>query len=123
MIAAVHAAAHRLGLDDEARRAMQRAVVGKESCAQMDEHELSLVLDHLRSRGGARRVRPGEDRAPLVRKIYALLGSRPVAYAEGILRHMYGERAPHRLEWATPTQLRAVVAALTYDQKRHPSAR
>jgi hypothetical protein len=76
------------------------------------------VLDQLRQLAGPHRPRPGADRGPLVRKVYALLGTRPAAYADGILRHMYGSGAPRYLEWATPTQLRSVVAALTYDQRR-----
>jgi phage gp16-like protein len=121
LIAAVHAGARRLGLDEETRRAMQARITGHRSCAEMTEQDLERVLDHLR-RAGFRRRRPApaEDRAPLVRKVYALLGDRPVAYAEGILRHMYGKHAPHRLEWANPSQLRKVVAALEYDRRRHP---
>jgi phage gp16-like protein len=118
MIAAVHAAARQLGMDDETRRAVQARIVGNASCADMDEGQLAQVLDELR-----RRLRrghpPAADRAPLLRKVYALLGRRPAAYAEGMLRHMYGERAPHRLEWATPDMLRKVVAALEYDRRRH----
>jgi phage gp16-like protein len=121
LIAAVHAGARALGLDDESRRALQIRLTGHASCADMSEQELRLVLDYLRRAGfRPRRPAPAEDRAPLVRKVYALLGDRPVAYADGILRQMYGEHAPHRLEWANPTQLRKVVAALEYDRRRHP---
>ena len=119
LIAAVHAGARRFGLDDETRRALQLRLTGHASCSEMTEQDLERIVDHLR-RAGFRPRRPvSEDRAPLVRKVYALLGDRPVAYAEGILRHMYGEAAPHHLEWATPTQLRKVVAALEYDRRRH----
>lgn len=120
LIAAVHAGARRLGLDDETRRVLQVRLTGHATCSEMTEQELERVLDHLRRAGfRPRRPQPATDRAPLVRKVYALLGDRPVAYAEGILRHMYGEHAPHHLEWATPTQLRKVVAALEYDRRRH----
>jgi phage gp16-like protein len=116
MIAAVHAAASRRGLDEDARRALQERLTGHASCAAMTEDELARVLDHLHGRA---RPRPAEDRAPLIGKVYALLGSRPVAYAEGILAHMYGNRAPARLEWADSEMLRKVVAALEYDRRRH----
>lgn len=119
MIAAVHAEAKRRGLDEQTRRALQARLTGCASCAQMDETQLARVLDHLRGRA-RRRPRPSEDRAPLVRKIYALLGDRPVAYAEAILRRMYRESAPAHLEWADPEMLRKVVAALAYDRRRHP---
>jgi phage gp16-like protein len=113
LIAAIHVEAARRGLDDDARRAMQRRLTGLASCAEMDDAQLRVVLDALRGR------RAGADRAPLLRKVHAMLGDRPVAYAEGILKRMYGDRAPQRLEWATPQMLRAVVAALAYDRRRH----
>lgn len=119
LIAAVHAGARRIGIDDETRRALQLRLTGHASCSEMSEQDLERVLDHLRGVGFRPRRPVSDDRASLVRKVYALLGGRPVAYAEGILRHMYGERAPHHLEWATPTQLRKVVAALEYDRRRH----
>lgn len=50
---------------------------------------------------------------PLLGKIYALLGYRPVKYAAAILRNQGG---PDALEWATPTHLYNVVAALEYDR-------
>lgn len=114
MVAAIHVEAARRGLDDEARRSMQQRLTGCASCAQMDEAQLARVLDHLRGRATA-----GADRAALLRKVYAMLGDRPVAYAEGILLNAFGDRAPQRLEWATPQMLRAVVAALEYDRRRH----
>lgn len=113
MIAAIHVEAARRGLDDQARRAMQMRLTGLASCAEMDDAQLRAVLDSLRGR------RAGADRAPLLRKVYAMLGDRPAAYAEGILKRMYGDRAPQRLDWATPQMLRAVVAALAYDRRRH----
>lgn len=119
MIAAVHAAAARRGLDETARRALQERLTGHASCAQMTETQLAHVLDHLHGRARPARPRPAPDRAPLIAKIYALLGARPVAYAEGILARMYGHRAPARLEWADSEMLRKVVAALEYDRRRH----
>lgn len=113
MIAAIHVEAARRGLDDRARRAMQMRLTGLASCAEMDDAQLRVVLDSLRGR------RAGADRTPLLRKVYAMLGDRPAAYAVGILKRMYGDRAPQRLEWATPHMLRAVVAALAYDRRRH----
>ncbi|MBW7863075.1 MAG: regulatory protein GemA [Candidatus Hydrogenedens sp.] len=124
LIAAVHAAAARAGLDGDTRRALQRNVTGKDSCADMTVTELLAVLDRINgktarpARGFSRRPAPNHDRAALVRKVYALLGDRPVKYAEGILRHMFGDDAPDVLEWAKPDQLWRLVCALEYDKKR-----
>ncbi len=64
------------------------------------------------------RPAPEPDKRRLIAKIRALLGSRPEAYAEAVLQRMTGH--PHRapLAWATPEQLRKVVAALNYDARR-----
>lgn len=122
-LAAIHAAARELGMDDDSYRAMLWTVARVRSAADLDDAGRRAVLDHLRERGWRprrrHRPRPAEDRAPLLRRVYALLDDRPVSYAEAILRHMYGDSAPARLEWCTPQQLRAIVAALYYDAKRH----
>ena len=59
----VHARAKQLGLDDDARRDIQRRAVGKESCAEMTAAELRRVLSEMNraARSGAR------DRAPSAR--------------------------------------------------------
>lgn len=138
LISAIHAAATKQGLDADTRRAMQKAITGKESCADMTEHELRRVLEHISPRKTGtdtseasnasgdvsvpvlRRPVPARDKAALVRKVYALLGEadRPVKYAEGILRHMFKDEAPDALEWAKPEQLWKLVCALEYDKRR-----
>jgi len=57
------------------------------------------------------------DRRPLLRKIMMQLRStgRRRAYAEGITRRMFGIE---RLTLCAPDQLRRVVSALVYDQRR-----
>lgn len=138
LIGAIHAAATKAGIDNDTRQALQRDCVGKASCKDMTEPELRKVLDRISppskrnagprpslstvncqlSTAGTRRPTPQRDKAALVRKIYALLGDRPVSYAEGILKHMFKDKAPDTLEWATPEQLWKVVCALQYDSKR-----
>lgn len=122
-LAKIHLGAKQLGLDEEAYRDMLWALARVRSAAELDAFGRARVIDHLRHAGArfAVRARPrtGPDKAPLVRKVYALLGERPVAYAEGILKRMYAEEAPTRLEWASAEQLRKVVAALAYDRRRH----
>lgn len=120
-----------LGIDDGTYRDLLEARYGKRSRTRLGNAQLVDLIEYFvemgfkpsapaRGRHGAHRPlsTPSEDRAPLIGKIMAQLGDRPVAYAEGILKHMYGDGAPSRLEWANPPQLRKVVAALAYDAKR-----
>ena len=46
----VHARAKQLGLDEDARRDLQRRIVGKESCKDMTADELRRVLSHMNGR-------------------------------------------------------------------------
>lgn len=118
----IHIARKQLALDDDTYRDMLWTLARVRSAKDLDDAGRQAVLDHLKARGfKARRKRgptPAGDRSPLLNKVYALLGDRPVTYAEGILRHMYRDTAPARLEWATPEQLHKVVAALSYDKRR-----
>ncbi len=135
LIGAIHAAATKAGIDPDTRRTLQCDETGKSSCADMTENELRRVLERISPNqrnntdphrhcepsaaiSRPRRPVPQKDKAALVRKIYALLGDRPVAYAEGILKHMFKDKAPEKLEWATPDQLWRVVCALEYNAKR-----
>ena len=116
-LAAIHARARARGLREDAYRAMRQSVAGASSAADLDEAGRRKVLDHLAGRAG--RPAPHPDKRRLIAKIRALLGpDRSEAYAEAILQRMTGH--PHRapLAWATPEQLRKIVAALTYDARR-----
>lgn len=121
-LAKIHLAAKQLGFDRTTYEAMLWSIARVRSAKDLDEAGRRAVLEHLKARGfkpkRKGRPAPANDRAPLIGKIDALLGDRPRAYAEGILKHMYGDTAPGRLEWANPEQLRKVVAALNYDAKR-----
>ncbi len=114
-LAAIHVRAKQRGLDDEAYRAMLQSVAGVDSAAELDEAGRRRVLDHL---GGRRRIAAAPEKRALIAKIRAMLGERPEAYAEAILRRMthHDHRVP--LAWGTPLQLRKVVAALNYDHRR-----
>jgi phage gp16-like protein len=128
VIAAIHAAATKLGMDEEARRAMQVRVSGEhgpacESCAAMTDVQLAAVLAHLnRSQGRAFDVRADRPRnvndKPLLRKIGALLatGRKPWAYGHALGKKLGGGE---RLEFCSDEVLRKVVAALEYDRRRH----
>lgn len=125
LLAAVHAEAKALGLDEDTRRALQQRVGGHASCADMSDRELRSVLAELHRLAGkpARPRRPADDRARLLWRIErdcAAAGYPHPAYPLGISRRMFGALSPARLEWHAPAQLRAIIAALAYDAKRQP---
>ncbi len=126
-LAQIHIAARDLGLDRPTYEAMLMSVVHTESAGGLDEEGRRRVLDHLRSLGWRprqpdpdrpRSLRGEGARAAMIRKIEAFLAEagRPWRYALAILRRQGG---PDRLEWATPVQLAAVIAALDRDAQRH----
>ena len=93
-IQAVHAEARRCGIDDEARRAIQRSVVGVDSCADMLLDQLRRVLDALKGRRGHLSVIAGtgdSSRDRMRTKIRALRDAAGLsdAYVDGISRRMY----------------------------------
>lgn len=49
----IHVGCKQLGLDDDARHALQRSVTGKESLSDMTEDELTLVVNRLKADGFA----------------------------------------------------------------------
>ncbi|PIQ25396.1 GemA protein [bacterium (Candidatus Blackallbacteria) CG13_big_fil_rev_8_21_14_2_50_49_14] len=119
----IHAAKKRLGLDDDCYRDLLEGVTGKRSAADLDDNERQKLIAEMERLQGKKpwhkpRVNLPDDKIRMVKKIYAMLGDRPVTYIEAMLKHMFGDKAPDRLEWATPDQLHKVVAALVYDQKR-----
>ena len=122
-LAKIHIAKKQLAMEDETYRAMLQEVAGVDSAADLDMRGLGKVLDHLTERGAKfyRRGRQSKissaprEKRRLLWKIYQLLGDRPQKYAVAILRNQGG---PDALEWATPTQLHKVVAALEYDRMR-----
>lgn len=132
-LGAIHVAKAQLGLDEETYRAMLWSVARVHSAADLDHAGRHAVLDHLRARGfkpsygrgyyapsnlqGRPRNINSEDRGPLLGKIEALLAdaARPWAYVHGMARRMY---RVSDCAFCNPGQLRGIVAALSYDQKR-----
>ena len=72
---------------------------------------------HKSARASGMDKAPPPDRAPLLSKIEALLAELklPWSYADGIAFQMF---ARHKVRWCGPQQLRKIVAALVYHQKR-----
>ncbi|MDE0203338.1 MAG: regulatory protein GemA [Rhodospirillaceae bacterium] len=82
----VRAIAKRIGIDDDSRRALQKRVTGKASCADMSARELRRVVDALNGHGDGSRPSARTDRLPdqaVVAKLRALWLS---AWNLGIVR-------------------------------------
>lgn len=126
-LARIHLAAKEAGLDDDAYRDVLKGATNKTSSRDLTARERFQVLLAL-SKLGAKSAMPksfpgrpaagGLDRDPLIRKIEAQLAeaSRPWEYAHSMARHMFGVDL---VQWCNADQLRSIVAALTYDARRH----
>ena len=136
---AVHAAARQLGLDEDARRDMLEHVAGVRSTSSLTMGTAQAVLDHLRKVGAVRPGKPARNvgehpgtprttgrTGALVSKIEAQLADMGLAweYARQILRRVSGgwqqegQLGKEAFEFATPEDLRKVVAALAYEQEK-----
>ncbi len=124
-LAKIHMAKKELGLDDDAYRDLLRAETGKSSSADLTGNERARVLLALVHAGWKPKDAKTNGRPPmvaanstsLIHKIEAQLTSqkRPWAYAHGIAQRMF---KLEKVEHCNPDQLRKVIAALAYDQKR-----
>ncbi|MFO1421202.1 MAG: regulatory protein GemA [Candidatus Competibacteraceae bacterium] len=121
----IHAARRQMAWDETTYRAILERVAGKASAAILTAMERKAVLDEFARLGWRAKTakghrRPGNvpaDRAPLMAKVEALLADagRPWSYADGCARNMF---ALESIRFCDADQLRRVVAALAYDQKR-----
>ncbi len=124
MLAKIHIAKKDLGLDDDTYRLMLGNLFGVDSSAKLSLKQLDQLLDHLTKRGFVATkkgdAKPSDkvrNRQPMLDKIGALLTELgqlegrhvPWSYAVGVLKR---QSSVMRLEWATASQLRAVIAAL-----------
>ena len=123
----VHKRAKELGLDDDARRDLQRRATGKESCAQMTAAELRRVLVEMTGGGGKRPARVGgRDRLPDAREPTRKMSGKLQAlwisgYHLGVVRDRTDEALAAWLRrqtgldaaaWAKPAALARAVEAL-----------
>lgn len=136
---AVHAAARQLGMDEDARRDMLEHVAGVRSTSSLTMDKAQAVLDHLRKVGAVRpgkpprnvgehpgKPRPTRSTGALVSKIEAQLADMGLAweYARQILRRVSGgwqqegQLGKEAFEFATPEDLKKVIAALAYEQEK-----
>lgn len=122
-LARIHCAKKDLGLDDDTYRAMLRDLTGKETAAVLDARQRWAVLQALDRAKGGKPAHPGKP-APqgpgkdaLLSKIEAHLADakRPWAYAHALAKRMFRR---DQVQWCDADQLRRLVAALEYDQRR-----
>lgn len=130
-LAKIHVAKAQLKLDDDTYRALLERLTGKTSAADLTARERVGVLNEFyrlgwsaenhripqRSSAPRRPARADWGKDKLLSKIGALLAEagRSWAYADGIAAHMFGVES---VRFCDPEQLRKIVAALMYDQKR-----
>lgn len=134
-LASIHIEAKKLGLirigDDGAYRDMLFTVARVRTARDLDADGRRRVLDHLAALGapahrggrhhaGAPRNIDSADRGPMWHKIEAYLAEakRPWSYVRAVGARMFHEDQ-FVLEFASPAQLRALIAALETDARRH----
>lgn len=125
-LARIHLAKKELGLDEETYRSLLKATTGKDSASGMAPGERWKVLLELGRLGAksAAKAYPGKpaivsiDKQALLGKIEAQLAEakRPWAYAHGMAWKMFRQA---QVQLCEPEELKKIVAALTYDARRH----
>ena len=117
----IHVAKRQLQLDDATYRALLRRVAGVDSAAKASATGRARILAEFERLGWTprrkHRPRPSNDREFMCRKIRAMLmeAERPDSYADSMAKRMFGVE---RFEWLPPQQLRRLLVALVYDQRR-----
>jgi len=125
-LAMIHVAKKALALEDDVYRSIVAKVTGKASAAELDAAGRKALIDHFKKLGfkviakRAGRPRPAvaADRQVYIRKIEAQLaeGKRPWGYADVMAKRICGI---DRIDWCEPSDLLKIIAALTYDARRH----
>jgi len=125
-LAMIHVAKKSLALDDDVYRSILVKVTGKSSASELDAAGRKTLIDHFKKLGfkvvakRAGRPRPAVagDRTIYIKKIEAQLAeaARPWAYADALAKRICGI---DRIDWCEPADLLKIIAALTYDARRH----
>ena len=118
----IHVAKRELQLGDDLYRDILWTLFRRSSAADLDSYQRHRLLAHFRERGWRpqRRRDPGQvagGRGALIGKIEAQLSDMGLewGYADSIARRMFSRDS---VRFCQPDELRKVVAALTYEQKR-----
>jgi phage gp16-like protein len=122
----IHIAKKQLHLEDDEYRAILQDVTGSQSAGDLNVEQRQALLDRFKKIGfkvqskGAGRVKPkgGKDRALLISKIEAQLAEakRPWSYTDSMAKRMF---KIDRIDFCEPEHLEKIIAALSYDAKRH----
>lgn len=127
-LAKIHILAAQLQLDRETYEAVLLRLGSVTSAAKLDPMSRGMVVEYLKRALGAAAHEGHRAQAPhnlgskpLLAKIEALLadGKKPWAYAEALAKRICKK---DRLAFCSSDELRKVVAALSYDQKRRERA-
>lgn len=129
-LAQIHMGAKALGLDtrdkdpDSPYRSLLWSVARVRSAKELDAGGRMAVLAHMGKLGFTQRKwrpRPSGDRQALLGKIRKQLeaAGRDEAYADSMAMRIC---KVERLIWCDPPQLSKIVAALSYDARRHGRA-
>ncbi len=108
-------------MGEDAYREFLARVTGQRSAANLSAAERGRVLDALRGLGWAGkprdRARPGPGKGRLLGKARAMLraAGRDDNYGDAMARHMFRIDC---MEWLDADQLRRLVIALSYDERR-----
>ncbi len=115
-LAAIHAAKARLGMDEDTYRAMLHQIARVSSSASLSEADRLRVIRHLATLGNTG-WKPVDARSSLRRKIDKQLQAidRPPAYGDALALRIC---KVEKLIWCDIAQLRKIVAALAYQQRR-----
>lgn len=128
-LAAIHAGAKQLNLDEETRRDLIERVAGHRSAGQLDDAGRAAVIAEMKRLGALpplerQRGKPRSmDVRPMLTRIEQLLTvmQLPWAYADRLAQHMY---RIERCAWLTTrAQLQGVIAALDAERKRRAARR
>lgn len=118
----IHIAQRDLALTEDTYRCLLERVTGHRSAADLDARQRRAVIDEFYRLGWKPKThrRPGRmpaSKSALTAKIEALLADagRPWAYADGVARKVCKVDS---VRFCDENQLRKIVAALVYDQRR-----
>lgn len=125
-LAMIHVAKKALALEDDDYRSILLAVTGKTSSAQLNGAGRKALIDHFKKIGfkvvakNAGRAKPtaAATRQRYITKIEAQLATagRPWAYADAMAKRICNIE---RIDWCEPADLLKIIAALSYDARRH----
>lgn len=131
LIAKLHVAKTQIGMAEDDYRALLLRY-GAASSKDMTLDELEAVLREMErmgfvpkpKTGTGRNPNPAPDKDKLIGKIRAMLTAKaevqgrpvPWSYADAMAKRLC---KVERVEWCDAQQLQKIIAALSYDQKRH----